>query len=138
MKTCKSFDDLWEEFGSQEEYATDKNILKFAIELGRLFEKRGISKKEFAERIGTSKAYITRVFKGDVNFTIETMTKLVMALDGMIDIHVTPKEEYNVKWFRVLGNDKKGCIIKSIHWNRSNMVTVTASPADDYQEAVAG
>lgn len=138
MRTCKSFDDLWDEFGSQEEFSTDKNILKFAIELGRLFEKRGITKKEFAERIGTSKAYITRVFKGDVNFTIETMTKLVMALDGMIDIHITPKEERNAKWFRVLGNNQKGCLGKAINWNRSNMTTVSANPADDYQEAVAG
>jgi len=138
MKTCKSFDDLWEKFGSQEEFATDKNILKFTIELNRLFEKIGISKKEFADRIGSSKAYVTRVFKGEANFTIATMTKLVNALEGTVEIHITPKEERNAKWFKVLGNTKKSHVETAKSWHCNNMETIIERPADDYQEALAG
>lgn len=140
METCKSFDELWEKSGSPEEYAIDKNIIKFAIELNKLFEKRGVSKKELAVRMKTSKAYITRVFKGDANFTIGTMTKLVEALEGTIDIHVSPKEERNAQWFKVLGKAAECNSKKTRHWNRGSMTTITTATtsADDYQEANAG
>ena len=138
MKTQESFDDIWERSASPEEYAADKNILSFIIGLNRLLERRGLSRREFAERLGTSKAYVTRIFKGNGNFTINTMTRLVHALGGTIDIHVTPGEERNVKWFRVLGATGKRPVAQGRNWNIQNLEPEVVGGAKDYREVVAG
>ena len=138
MKTQESFDDIWKRVASPEEYATDKNVLRFITELNRLLERRGLSRREFADKLGTSKAYVTRVFKGDSNFTISTMTRLAHALGGTIDIHVTPKEEQNVKWFRVLASPRKRPDSRGVNWNIQSMETEFISGADDYREVVLG
>ena len=106
--------------------------------MNRLLERRGLSRREFAERLGTSKAYVTRIFKGNGNFTINTMTRLVHALGGTIDIHVTPGEERNVKWFRVLGVTGKRPVAQGRNWNIQNMETEVVGGAKDYREVVAG
>ena len=138
MKTQETFDDIWERTASPEEYAADKNILSFIIGLNRLMEFRGLTRKDFAERLGTSKAYVTRIFKGNGNFTINTMTRMVHALDGTLDILVTPREEGHVKWFRVLGVTDKRKVAQGNSWNTQNMETEVVSGADNYREVVAG
>lgn len=85
----------------QDSYWVEKAKLDFSIALNRLFEKAGLSQKQLAEKLGTSPAYITKVFRGDANFTIETMTKLAHAVDGQLHIHIAPKHA-NTHWFDVL------------------------------------
>ncbi|MDU9047949.1 MAG: helix-turn-helix transcriptional regulator [Candidatus Electrothrix sp. Rat3] len=103
----KSFSDLWERIEDDQEYLIEKNILEFTLQLQQLMEKRGISKTELADNYGSSKAYITKVMRGNANFTIETMTKLVNAVQGKLTIHVTGKEEKKQKWFRAIEGKKK-------------------------------
>ena len=107
MTDNNSFADLFSRAEAQDSYWTEKAILDFSIELYRLLQKRGLSKKEFAERINKSQAYVTKVFRGDANFTIETMVRLVRALDGELNLHVTAKEEYVVNWLKVMQGGKR-------------------------------
>jgi len=102
-----SFSDLWNEIENDEKYLIEKNILDFTLQLQQLMEKRGVSKKELSERYGSSQAYITKVMRGNANFTLETMTKLVNAVEGKLTIHVTGKEEKCQKWFCVINGKKK-------------------------------
>lgn len=46
-------------------------------------EARGISKSELADRLGTSRAYITKLLNGDVYFTLETLVRLSAALSDL-------------------------------------------------------
>jgi transcriptional regulator with XRE-family HTH domain len=62
--------------------------MDFAIALYRLLKEKQVSKTEFAERIGASQAYVTKVFSGDVNFTIESMVKLSRAVGGRLRVEV--------------------------------------------------
>ena len=41
-----------------------------------------ISRVELAKRLGSSPAYITKVLRGDINFTVETMVRLAKAVGG--------------------------------------------------------
>ena len=41
-----------------------------------------------AEAAGVSPAYITKVLRGSENFTLETMSKLAMAVGGKVRIHI--------------------------------------------------
>jgi len=103
----KTFDDLFNEAQKTDSYWTQETILKFTNQLYRLLKKKDISKKQFADKLGTSQAYITKVLRGDANFTIETMVKLTRALDGGLEIQIIPQEE-NVAWYRVIrGGDGK-------------------------------
>lgn len=43
---------------------------------------------KFAEVAGVSPAYVTKVLSGSENFTIETMTKLALAVGGKVRVHI--------------------------------------------------
>lgn len=62
--------------------------MDFTDALEELMKRRNVSKSELANRIGTSPARITRVLRGGTNLTLETMVKLVRALDGQLHVRV--------------------------------------------------
>ncbi len=109
-KKIKKFEELWKEVKADKGFEVERNILDFTTSLYQLMKKRNFSKKELADRLDTSQAYITKIFKGDANFTIATMTKLVNALDGKLHITVTPREEKVQQWFRVIELDKRAVV----------------------------
>ena len=43
-------------------------------------EKKGLTQKEFAQRVGCSQQYISRILKGKENLSIETISKIEAAL----------------------------------------------------------
>jgi len=48
----------------------------------------GLSYADLAKKMGTSAAYISKVFRGDTNLTIESMVKLARATGGQLDARV--------------------------------------------------
>jgi len=118
MKKYKSFRQIWQELEQSESFEAEKKILEFTTELYQLMKDRKISKKELAKRLNTSQAYVTKIFRGNANFTIQTMTRLVKALDGELHIHITPKEQQVARWFKVIDGGKSEDHI--IHdWSKS-------------------
>jgi transcriptional regulator with XRE-family HTH domain len=66
-------------------------VIEFTEDLDRLMKEKKVSRAELARRIGSSRAYITRLLGGGANFTLQTMVKLAMALDGAVHIHISDK-----------------------------------------------
>lgn len=106
-KKFNSFNELWDVVEDSEEYSASEAILDFTIELENLLKKRGLSRADLAAKIGKSQPYITKVFRGDSNFTIKTMAQLVKAVSGKLSLHVTPEEEGRVDWLRKIEGGKK-------------------------------
>ena len=79
------------------EYWTESAITDFTEELSRLMQVKGVSRAELAKRIGHSQAYITKVLRGNVNFTLATMTKLARALGTIVRVHLA-SDKVIVKW----------------------------------------
>lgn len=77
---------------SRDAYWIQKAKTFVSLDLERLFVRRGLSKAEWAQRIGKSKAYISKIFNHDANFTVETLVKLARSLDGRVEIRVVPAE----------------------------------------------
>ncbi|MGY6588645.1 MAG: helix-turn-helix transcriptional regulator [Wenzhouxiangella sp.] len=75
--------------------------MDFTDSLETLMQRREVSKSELARRIETSPAYITKILRGSTNFTLETMVKLVRALDGKLHVRACAKED-KAKWFHVV------------------------------------
>jgi plasmid maintenance system antidote protein VapI len=67
---------------------------EFIMDLHRLMEEQHVSRAELARRIGTSRAYITKLLGGDANFTLMTMVKLAMALGGAVHVHISDQQSY--------------------------------------------
>jgi len=82
--------DLLNDAEASNEYWTETAIADFTEELCRLMESKGINRSLLAEKVGHSPAYITKALKGNVNFTLATMTKFARALDAVVRIHLAP------------------------------------------------
>lgn len=72
-------------------------VVQFTEDLWRLMEEKKVSRAELARRIGTSRAYITKLLGGNANFTLMTMVKLAMALDGALFVHIADRRA-DVRW----------------------------------------
>jgi transcriptional regulator with XRE-family HTH domain len=55
--------------------------------LGRM-DDRDMQRVTLANAAGVSQAYISKVLSGSENFTIETMTKLALAVGGKVRLHI--------------------------------------------------
>src|SRR4051812_25358411 len=85
-----SFSALFTAAQAHDEYWTERTSLRFTEELTRWMEQQGLSRKDLAEKIGSSQAYITKILKGNVNFTLASMVKLTRALGAELRIEISP------------------------------------------------
>lgn len=100
--------------------------MDFTDSLEALMQRRGVSKSELARRIDTSPAYITKILRGSTNFTLETMVKLVRALDGELHVRACGKED-NARWFHVVTSSPTIADLAGIRPTISNRVQYTLS-----------
>lgn len=80
----------------RDSYWVEKAKLDFAIELNERCRAAGISNAQLARKLNTSASYITKIFRGDTNFTIETMVKLARAAGAAIDFHLVDESARSV------------------------------------------
>lgn len=69
-------------------YWVEQLKLDFSILLERRRKNAGLSYADLAKKIDTSPAYISKIFRGDANFTIESMVKLSRATGGKVDLRI--------------------------------------------------
>jgi transcriptional regulator with XRE-family HTH domain len=86
----KSFAALFESAERHDEYWTERAIIQFTEDLSIWMESKKISQADLAAAIGVSPPYISKVLKGNVNFTLATMTKLARALGAEVHVHLVP------------------------------------------------
>ena len=86
----REYEQFLEEAQSSAEYWAQIAILDFTEEVCRLMSARGVKRSELAKRIGSKPSYITKVLRGNANFTLTSMTKLARALDSVVRIHLAP------------------------------------------------
>jgi len=77
----------------------------FMISIHTAMTKEKISKSALAANIGCSPAYITKILKGDANFTIETMVKISRALNTKLCIHLSDPHE-SIQWLGIVSSKR--------------------------------
>ncbi|HSS77413.1 MAG TPA: helix-turn-helix transcriptional regulator [Thermoanaerobaculia bacterium] len=102
-KYRRMFDDAL----SSPEAWTDGPIVEFTEDLCRLMKEKNVSRSELAKRIGTSRAYVTKLLGGNANFTLATMVKLAFALDGAVHVHIADKQAVTHWTDEVRGHEPK-------------------------------
>lgn len=76
--------------------------LSFAEELTRLLAQQGVSRTQLAERMKTSRAYVTRILRTDYNLTAATMVKVASALNARVSLHLSPADAELTQWYDLL------------------------------------
>lgn len=98
MKITKRLSNLISDFKSTDTYWTEAAKLQFSVHLEKQRKAAGITYKAIADTIGASAAYVSKVFRGDSNLTIESMVKLARATGGHLDIQVRSKSIEVSEW----------------------------------------
>lgn len=81
--------------------------LEFMEELAREMKHLNVSRTELARRVGVSPAYITKILRGDSNFTLQSMVKLAFALGSKLCIRMEPIDQGICDW-KILTTDVPG------------------------------
>ncbi len=96
-ENLERYDRMFKEARQTVDYWVNGPIVEFTEDVCMLMEKQGVSRAELARRLGTSRAYITKLLGGNANFTLETMTKVAMALGAAVHVHLAPQDAV-VRW----------------------------------------
>ncbi len=91
MKTdLGRFQEMVAEAQATPEFWAEGAILEFTEALWARMEEEKVSRAELARRLGTSKAYVTKVLGGNANFTLHSLAKLAFAVGGKVRISIEP------------------------------------------------
>jgi transcriptional regulator with XRE-family HTH domain len=92
------------------DYWTQLSIREFVCELTGRMDSEGLNRSDLAKKIGSSPSYVTKILRGDANFTLESMNKLAMAVGGRVKVSITLQAKQSVvsqtsrvTWSQVLG-----------------------------------
>lgn len=79
-------------------YWVESAKLDFAMALEKQIRLAGLSYASLAKKIGSSAAYISKIFRGDTNMTIETMVKLTRASGARLNIEIVSESVAAQRW----------------------------------------
>ena len=134
MKTSKALQEFADRARERDSYWFERAKLSFAIDLEKRRRAAGLNYAALAKKIGSSPAYISKVFRGDTNLTIESMVKLTRATGGQLAI-VVSDERVDAKQWAWVGNVVPGTAANH-PWRTEN--GVTPSSATELREVAYG
>ena len=73
-------------------YWTELAINQFTEDVFAWMQRKGWSKADLAREMGVSQAYITKIMKGNANFTLASMTKLARVLGARLELKLVPSD----------------------------------------------
>lgn len=82
---------LLEEFKKEPSFVLEGLLYDLACELKKIMEEKGVTKKELAERLGVSPAYITKIFSG-YNISLKTVARILAALEADVKLTFVDRE----------------------------------------------
>lgn len=71
-------------------YQAEGASIRFTEELLARMKSCGLTRSALAEKIGSSPAYVTKILRGDTNFTLDSMVRIAQALECEIDFILRP------------------------------------------------
>jgi transcriptional regulator with XRE-family HTH domain len=83
-------------------YRAEGASIRFTEDLVARMKASGITRSALAEKINSSPAYVTKILRGDTNFTLDSMVKIANALGCELTIALQPmqtaKRQISVKY----------------------------------------
>ena len=78
----------FEDLEHDAEYQAECAIVEFTENIARRMDELGISRSELARRLDTSPAYVTKILRGNANFTLKSMARISTALETTLTTHL--------------------------------------------------
>ncbi len=72
------------------DYRAEGASIRFTEELVARMETCGLTRSALAAKIGSSPAYVTKILRGDTNFTLDSMVRIADALGCELTIGLQP------------------------------------------------
>jgi transcriptional regulator with XRE-family HTH domain len=91
---------LYEKIRDKNEFLLEELRVLIIENIIDLMDSQGIGQAELAKRLGTSRAYITKLFNTSINLTLESLVKISKALGVKTTVHFHAPEARAV-WFDV-------------------------------------
>lgn len=89
------FEDYYASANKRPDYVAAGLNLEIAKNIEQLLIDNKLSNTELANRLGCSKANVTKLLRGDANLTIKTIAKLAIALDSEVKVAFIHKAKFN-------------------------------------------
>ena len=90
--STKSFAALMARLAVTPEGQTEHVAVTFLVQVNARMQAQGMRNAELARRMGTSPAYITRLFRGSANLSVQTMTKLAHAVNSTLTLELVAND----------------------------------------------
>jgi transcriptional regulator with XRE-family HTH domain len=90
---------------SKWEGKAETSKMKFAFKITDFLKHNNMSNKHLADILDTSNAYVTKILRGDQNFSIESMHKIADAVNADLSFHLSHKGT-NIQWLGLHHNKK--------------------------------
>lgn len=90
MNATERFNKLLDQSRQSPEFWTEKAIIEYTEEIVSQMEQQGISRTELARRLGKNPAFVTKLLRGNNNFTFETVVRIARALEMEFVPHMKP------------------------------------------------
>ncbi len=84
--STKSINALGERLAKLPEGQAEHLAVSFLLQASLRMLDLNMSNAELAHRLGTTPAYVTRLFSGSVNMSVQTMVKLAQAVYGSVKL----------------------------------------------------
>jgi len=75
------------------EYEMEWQKIVICEEICRVMQKKGIDNRELAKRLNLKIGSITRMFRGNINFSLEKLIKIAIALDVRLNVNFKNESE---------------------------------------------
>jgi len=86
---------------TRDAYWEERAILEITQDIQEKMNAQGVTRAELARRLGKTPPYITKILRGNTNFTLETMVKIARALGCELRTRLQSEGTQSV-WFEVL------------------------------------
>jgi len=90
MNAAERFNKLMDQSRQSPEFWMEKAIIEYTEEIVSQMAQQGISRTELARRLGKNPAFVTKLLRGNNNFTFDTVVRIARALEMEFVPHMKP------------------------------------------------
>lgn len=97
---------------TEEEWAEIALVNDVSDQIAAYMDAKGITRAMLAERMGTSRAFVTKVLAGNANLTLKTFAKVLFHLEARPEIKIVAQKD-QFQWFGLVTNQKCALEVRS-------------------------
>jgi len=101
IERSELFNTLFSEAEERNEFHAAGVKIEIAEQIFRMMEKRNMTQADLARKLGKNRAYVSKILKGNTNFTIETLVLIARSLEAEWNFQLADIEKPETKVYRM-------------------------------------